>query len=84
MPILWKMNSNTVKGLRQYCSFYMYIRILATKLTWVTLSIEAPSKESNKLPKEPNKIWRDFVKKKKEYENDKEEMNQSKNYHQKS
>ena len=33
--------------------------------------IEAPSEENNELPKNPNKIWREFVKK--EYDNDKGE-----------
>ena len=37
---------------------------------WIAKNIEAPTEESK-----PNKIWGDFVKK---------NMNQSKNYHQKS
>ena len=47
----------------------------------IAKNIEAPSEENNELPKEPNKIW-DFVKR--EYNNDKEEMNESKNYYLKS
>ena len=42
----------------------------------IAKSIEASSEESNGLPNEPNKNWGIFVRK--EYNNDKEEMNQSK------
>ena len=42
-----------------------------------TYSIETSSEENNGLVDEPNKIWRDFVKK------IKEETNRSKNYHKK-